>query len=368
MVQVVHGRDDGEDDEHEVKHDDHTEENDSQEHDGEHHKEKDEQEKVNERVPEPRVNAVLQNSPSTSAPTTTTTTTVTTHHANHSHHHHHHHHHHHNESTTVNPRLRATTCQPRSIIANVRELLVNEQTIVVLFAYKMNPTSTAIDVPFETYLIDCLKYTKLEVRINNQSFKNFTIVPGTTLTANQASAIDDLPFLSNFEARLSIAQNRAGEEEYFTDARQARTCYSAPGPVVNLRRSTLANGSLWLEWSAPLETNAPSVCYYQIVVKDLNANNETKHNVNELTFLIPKESLKSQYRITVYAFNDHSCYQNQYPFVEECKKKELGSVGQFIDYRPPSMTTKKPNGADQHKYSSALLTTAVLLASRFFKL
>jgi hypothetical protein len=209
------------------------------------------------------------------------------------------------------------------------------------------------------YAKNCLKsiifkYKKIDSSIYSiyeQDFNNLT----------SFVQFKNLQYLTEYSFDISYKQNIDNSQTEIVDVyKDARitTCFGEPDQPQNLRNQTNLDGSILFSWDKPIEINAPSVCYYLIVINDLKTENVSKIETLNMNYLVSANDRKNNLRIDLSAINEAKCYSQQYPFVNNCKYSKTGSKPFYISisaYVPstttPPNTTKNPYNVSLSKYS-----------------
>jgi hypothetical protein len=163
-----------------------------------------------------------------------------------------------------------------------------------------------------------------------------------------------------------------------TDEVKKNVCFGTPGISQTLNVTDNLDNSVTFKWAKPAVVNAPKVCYYLIIVRDMLTGKETETRTTDLLFFLPKGDRKNRMRFGLSAYNDVSCWQNEYAYINDCRPVRTSSEIQYIEltaadiYSTPTTTqqsqvetTTSKGTMTSSTFSSAIFLLANLTLALF---
>ena len=233
-------------------------------------------------------------------------------------------------------------------VDNSFDIVINDKPIVEYTNIRINYEihvllNKNVNIDKLEYASKCLK--SIIFKYNRQSliFKSTTtpkqIEIKFDLKLKSSIGIGNLDYLKEYSFELAYKQLNSQNEEVVVNLNEKSrnfhitTCFGRPGMPENLQCKSLRDeDTILCEWQRSQNVNSPDICYYEIVIAELNDMNNgskhekkmVKHETNENKFLIDTKKHKN---ITFFlsAINDAKCYLTFYPAVKECKYERVAS-------------------------------------------
>lgn len=193
------------------------------------------------------------------------------------------------------------------------------------------------------YLNECLEYVEVEFFTQHSEcyYRNYINSENMNKTFNFTQNLTPLT-----EYSISLVYKVVNiTKKFFLIGANWTTCLGNPDAPTDLKVNK-KDQLLSLEWKKPLVSNSPYICYYKVMRQFLGQSQIDEYIVKETKFNFSGDDLKRDFQIDIYAFNDVSCYIDDYPVAKYCAaigQNTTGGISVRYLYRsePDTTTTIK---------------------------